>query len=266
MNELMPVSFSEKMQMSQVLAKSGLIPQGLNTPEKVCVALQWGAELGLSPMVAVNNVAVVNGKPTLSADIMHAIVRHNPEYGGLKWNCQDEKKAECIITRVMPNGIKEETIGRYTWEDAQKAGLTGKDNWKKYPARMLKHRALSYALRDAFPDALAGIYMPEEMENPACQIQKPEESEKELKDVTPKEETESPSENREGLLKELAEIMNSVQFGNPVFSDEEKAHYRTMVNAVGITATLEEVKKILPEKISGVKDVVEKNMDPMDIY
>ena len=87
---LMPQTFDGKFQMAQVLAQSGLLPTGLNTPQKVCVALEWGHELQLSPMVAVNNIAVINGKPTLSADIMAAVVKRSPEYGGIKWLQQDE--------------------------------------------------------------------------------------------------------------------------------------------------------------------------------
>ncbi|MBR0031418.1 MAG: recombinase RecT [Treponema sp.] len=161
---LMPRTFNEKYQMSQVLAKSGLIPAGLNTPEKVCVALEWGHELQLSPMVAVNNIAVINGKPTLSADIMAAVVKRSPEFGGIKWIQQDDKVAECIITRKTAN-YTEETHSRFTYDDAMQAGLTNKDVWKKYTKRMLKHRCLSYGLRDAFPDILAGLYSPEEMES-----------------------------------------------------------------------------------------------------
>lgn len=161
---LMPRTFNEKYQMSQVLAKSGLIPAGLNTPEKVCVALEWGHELQLSPMVAVNNIAVINGKPTLSADIMAAVVKHSPEFGGIKWIQQDDKVAECIITRKTAN-YTEETHSRFTFDDAVQAGLTNREVWKKYTKRMLKHRCLSYGLRDAFPDILAGLYSPEEMES-----------------------------------------------------------------------------------------------------
>ncbi len=161
---LMPRTFNEKYQMSQILAKSGLIPAGLNTPEKVCVALEWGHELQLSPMVAVNNIAVINGKPTLSADIMAAVVKRSPEFGGIKWIQQDDKVAECIITRKTAN-YTEEIHSRFTYDDAVKAGLTNKDVWKKYTKRMLKHRCLSYGLRDAFPDILAGLYNPEEMES-----------------------------------------------------------------------------------------------------
>ena len=162
---LMPQTQAEKYEMAGVLCKSGLIPQGLNTPEKVFVALQWGHELGLSPMVAVNNVAVINGKPTLSADIMSAVVKRSPEYGGIKWIEMSDTKAECEITRILPNGEKEVQRSCFTMDDAVKAGLAGRDVWKKYPRRMLKHRCLSYGLKDVFPDLLAGLYDPEEMES-----------------------------------------------------------------------------------------------------
>lgn len=175
---MMPATFNNRYQMSKILASSGLMPKGMETAEKVCVALQYGYELGLSPMVSVNNIAVVNGKPTLGTDIMHAIVRHSKEYGGVEWVCQDDKKAECIVHRINVN-YKEDVRGIYTIEMAKAAGLAQKDNWAKYPARMLKHRALSYALRDAFPDVLSGIYSPDEMES---------ESAPEVRNITPPEE------------------------------------------------------------------------------
>ena len=164
-SNLMPQTQAEKYEMASVLCKSGLIPSGLNSPEKVFVALQWGHELGLSPMVAVNNVAVINGKPTLSADIMSAVVKRSPEYGGIKWIEMSDTKAECEITRILPNGEKEVQRSCFTMDDAVKAGLAGRDVWKKYPRRMLKHRCLSYGLKDVFPDLLAGLYDPEEMES-----------------------------------------------------------------------------------------------------
>lgn len=177
-NALMPQSFGDKYKMAQVLAKSGLIPAALNTPEKVCVALQWGHELALSPMVAVNNIAVINGKPTLSADIMAALVKRSPEYGGIEWVKNSDTEAECVITRLLPGGRAEKITSRFTIQDAQNAGLAGREVWKKYPRRMLKHRALSYGLKDMFPDMLAGLYTPEEMDGVA-----PAEPER---DVTPR--------------------------------------------------------------------------------
>lgn len=216
-SNLMPQTQAEKYEMASVLCKSGLIPSGLNSPEKVFVALQWGHELGLTPMVAVNNIAVINGKPTLSADIMCAVVKRSPEYGGIKWIEMSDTKAECEITRILPNGEKETQRSCFTIEDAEKAGLTGKDVWKKYRKRMLKHRCLSYGLKDMFPDLLAGLYDPEEMES--VQSEKTEPTTE--RNVTPVEEkvvsTEISSENTDDKrqLKNLLETYESALEGVP---------------------------------------------------
>ena len=179
MNELTTVkkevamTFDDQMRMAEVMAKSGLLPKALDTKEKVFIALQWGVELGLTPMAAATNIAVINGKPTLSADIMHAIVRNNPEYAGAEWKKQDEQAAEVLVKRKNAN-MTETFRGYYDIEMAKRANLLSKENWKAYTARMLKHRALSFALRDAFPDVLAGLYSPDELsgENQPSQNQK----------------------------------------------------------------------------------------------
>ena len=164
--------FNQQLQMADVMAKSGLLPKTLDTKEKVFIALQWGVELGLSPMVAVTNIAVVNGRPTLSADIMYAIVRNNPDYAGIEWRRKDNTVADVVIKRRNGNAV-EEFNGYYDVDMAKRAGLFDKENWRKYPERMLKHRALSFALRDAFPDVLAGLYNPDEMADTTPQAAPP---------------------------------------------------------------------------------------------
>lgn len=159
---LMPLTIQHKLRMANVMAKSGLLPKGLDTPQKVFIALQMGHELGLRPMVAVNNIAVVNGKPSLSTDLVVAIVRQHPEYAGMKIE-QAADHAKVTFKRKH-NDSDEEFSATFTLEDAKKAGLMSKDNWQKYPTRMMKHRATAFAARDAFPDAIAGMYTAEEMD------------------------------------------------------------------------------------------------------
>jgi hypothetical protein len=172
----MPSTLNEKMEMAKLLAASGLVPQGLNTPEKVFVALQWGDELGLSPMASVNNVVVINGRPTLSADVMHALVRGNPEYGGIVWKTRTADKAEVEITRVSPNGASEKYTGYFDKAMAETAGLLGKQSYKQYPDRMYRARALSRACKEAFPDVFAGVYSEEEADDfvPMRDVTEPE--------------------------------------------------------------------------------------------
>lgn len=160
---LMPVTIQDKQLMANYLAKSGLMPKDLNTGEKVFVALQMGHELGLSPMIAVNNISVINGKPVLSADIQVAVVRKHPEFAGIK--IEDDGETCTVTVKRKASYGEESFIGSFSNKEAQEAQLTGKDNWRKFPKRMRKHRATAYAIRDAFPDGLAGFYTREEMED-----------------------------------------------------------------------------------------------------
>ena len=161
-DNLMPVSLRDKFFLAEQLVKSGIIPNSINTPQKAMAILQMGHELGLSPMVALNNISVVNGRATLGADLIVAIIMKHPDYSGMEIK-GDDKQCTVLIRRRAGEKIDTFT-GSFSMDDAARAGLVSKDSWKKYPQRMLKHRAISYAARDAFPDALSGIYMPEEME------------------------------------------------------------------------------------------------------
>jgi len=162
---LMPQTIDGKIKLAGIFAQSGLMPSNVKTVQQVFVSLYWGHELGLLPMTAITNINVVNGRPVLSTDISHALVRNNPEYAGCEWKRQDSEAAHTVITRKSKNGITEKFIGYFDIEMAKRAGLLNKDNWRHYPERMLKKRALSFALRDAFPDVLAGIYDPDEIDS-----------------------------------------------------------------------------------------------------
>lgn len=167
MDGLMPVAVRDKMQLANIIAKSGIAPRSLDTPEKVYIALQWGHELGLSPMAAVNNINAINGKVTMSADLMMGLCMSHPQYAG-----KDEQvtgdgenlKARVVIRR-RHGDIVDEHVGEFSWREAVAAGLTSNDVWKKYAKRMVAHRARAFAARNAFPDVLAGLYTHEEVES-----------------------------------------------------------------------------------------------------
>ena len=163
MNEIAIRDMGELNSVALTVAKSGLF--GGKSPEQAFVAIATGMELGLKPMQALRNIYVVDGKPTFSADGGFAIVRNHPEYGGIKWEVANDKEARCVMTRISRGGqLKEEFPASFTMQDAARAGLANKTNWKNYPARMLRARAISYACRDAFPDVLNGLYTPEELD------------------------------------------------------------------------------------------------------
>lgn len=176
MNEIAIRDINELNSVACTVAKSGLF--GAKSPEQAYVAIATGMELGLKPMQALRNIVVIQGKPTFSADGAFAVVRNHPEYGGIEWIKQDAQEASCKITRVSKGGaLKETFVGSFSMKEAAAAGLANKDNWKHYPARMLRARALSFACRDAFPDVLNGLYTPEEIREVAEVQQEPQERE-----------------------------------------------------------------------------------------
>lgn len=169
---IIPTTFEECYRLGQLLAASGMVPKEFaGKPEACVVAIMQGLEVGLSPMAAMQTIAVINGRPTLWGDGAMAVVRAS---GMLEWvkEWTEGDTAWCEAKRKGQEG----TIKRsFSDADAKAAGLLGKPGpWAQYRPRMRQMRARSWTLRDGFPDALRGLGIAEEVQD----IQ--------MKDVTPK--------------------------------------------------------------------------------
>ena len=156
---LAPKDLDEAMRFADMLAGSSIVPKDyIGKPGNCLVAIQWGMELGLQPMQAMQSIAVINGRPSLWGDAMLALVKAHPAFEWIKEEC-DGAVATCTIKRRG----EPEVVQSFSLEEAKRAGLTGKQGpWTQYPKRMLQMRARGFALRDAFPDALRGVVSAEE--------------------------------------------------------------------------------------------------------
>lgn len=153
-------NLNQKLQMAQVLLKSGLLPNHYRTPEAVLTAILFGRELGFSPIKSLNSITVINGKPTLEAQALKSLaIAHGGKIKTVEWT---DKVCSLECTR----GDWTDSV-TYTWEDASKAGLVGKDNWRRMPKPMLYARAVSTLVRNMFADVLGGLYSREEMQDSA---------------------------------------------------------------------------------------------------
>lgn len=166
---LTPTSLQEAMQIAGLLADSDIVPKDYQRkPGNILVAMQWGAEIGLQPLQAMQNIAVINGRPSIWGDAMLALVRGSGLLDFIREEIsEDGTKATCTVKRKN----EEPVASVFTMEDAKKAGLSGKQGpWTQYPKRMLKLRARSYALRDVFPDVLKGMAIAEEEQDKEIDI------------------------------------------------------------------------------------------------
>lgn len=158
----------EAMSFCQIIAKSRLCPKGLETPEALFLAVNMGMELGLSPMQAIQSIAVINGRPSIWGDAALAIVKGHPECVDVVETFEgkgEEGEGMAAICTVLRRD-KEPVKRKFTVKMAKTAQLWGKSGpWTQYPTRMLQMRARSWALRDAFPDALKGVGVREEVQD-----------------------------------------------------------------------------------------------------
>ncbi len=158
--QVLPTNFSELYRYATVLSRSDLVPKDYRgKPDNVVVAIQYGAEIGLKPLQAMQGIAVINGRPTLWGDHFLAVIRAS---GALEYiiETDDGKEATCRTKRV---GEKHEIIRTFSMDDAKTAGLLSKQGpWTTYPKRMRQMRARGFACRDAFADVLKGFALREE--------------------------------------------------------------------------------------------------------
>ncbi len=154
---IIPQNVEEVFRLANVIAKSGLAPATLKDPEKLAIAIMHGLEIGLSPMVAMQKIAVINGRPCVYGDALPALLYAR----GFKL-IEGVTDGVATCTVVRPDG--ERITRTFSTADAKKAGLLGKPGpWQQYPDRMLQMRARGFAARDGAADALSGLYVAEEL-------------------------------------------------------------------------------------------------------
>ena len=162
---IVPRTLPEVSALAEVLAKSTLLPEGLQgkVPD-VVVQILAGQELGLSPMAAIRGIHIVAGKPIIAADTMVALVLRSglAEY----FACIEDTDASVTYeTKRRGSPIAQKLS--WTVADTKRAGVQLKDNWRTFPRAMMKARAKSALARDVYPDVLAGCYDPDEIQVPA---------------------------------------------------------------------------------------------------
>lgn len=161
-----PQSVAELDIFAQRAARSGMVPAAYaGKPDAIFIAVQMGSELGLAPMQALQNIAVINGRPAVWGDAMPGLCRQSPICDDIEeWFEGDGTTlaAHCKATRAGKKPITQ----CFSVDDAKKAGLWSKAGpWTQYPRRMLQMRARGFALRDAFPDVLRGLISAEEAQD-----------------------------------------------------------------------------------------------------
>jgi 5'-3' exonuclease len=156
--QLEPQSMNQAVQLAQLLFKARLFG-AYGTPEAVLSTVLSGRELGLSAMASLRAFHIVEGKPTMAADALRALVLKSGK--AKSFRCTERTPTAATFSTQRQD--EEPMTLRYTIEEAQAAGLVKNGSgWTKNPADMLVARASSKLARLVYPDVVAGLYAPEE--------------------------------------------------------------------------------------------------------
>lgn len=167
-------SLPDMVRYAEHLAQADMLPKGFSgRPANVLYAMEYGRTLGITPIAALTGIHVIEGKPSASSGLIGALVRQAGHKLRIKGDGQSAMAQ--IIRADDPDWTYEVT---WTLERAEQAGLCQIRNgkpyardykdrptaWEKYPAAMLKARAITEVARDACEDVLFGLhYTPEEL-------------------------------------------------------------------------------------------------------
>ena len=128
---------------------------------KACMIAEYGLEIGIHPATALQNMHMVEGRICMGAGLMAGLIKRTGKYS---YKLKEHSRESCTIV-FMERGIGEIGESVFDKEDAVRAGLIGKHNWKKYPKAMFYARALSAGARMLCADMFLGgpAHTPEEI-------------------------------------------------------------------------------------------------------
>jgi hypothetical protein len=173
-------------------------------------------------MEAVSGITLIQGKPTMSANLLAALVKRHPRYD---YRVADHSDTTCRIEFLQDGEVS--GVSEFTLEDARKAGLGGNQTWKRYPSALLFARALTQGVRWYAPDVTSSAaYTPEELgsEPVAEDLAPPTSNGAAGSSNAPAKGTDHPAPAEPAPLDDLAQLVEEVGF-----SQEERAALRNWI-------------------------------------
>jgi len=145
--------------VGEMIVSSGKWSKEYNK-DTVALLVMYAKEIGIHPVKALMcGFDIIQGKITMKPMMMNDMIRKAGHSIQIVHNT--DKICELKGTR-RDNG--DTCTITFTSEDAKKAGLSEKDNYKKWPANMLYARAMGNLARMLFADVVGGVYMEGELD------------------------------------------------------------------------------------------------------
>ena len=180
-------SFENAQRMAKVLVQSSLVPTAYkNNIPNAMIALEMANRIGISPFMVMQNLDVIQGKPSWNSTFIIAILNSCGRFAPLRFEFSGEgEKYGCKAITTDNDGKRLEGT-KITWQMVKAEGWFSKSGskWKTMPDQMFQYRAASFFGRIYAPDLLKGMHSADEMVDMVADTQEQKNTDEEVKRVT----------------------------------------------------------------------------------
>lgn len=160
-------SFNQLLRAAQMLSQTSIIPQSYqNKPQDCFVAIEMANRMGVSPMVVMQNMYVVKGKPSWAGQACTMLINSCGKFKDVKHIYTGEKgkpNRGCYVTATRISDGSQVDGVEVTLQMAQAEGWTSNSKWRNMPELMLAYRASAFFARVYCPEAMMGVQTAEEV-------------------------------------------------------------------------------------------------------
>ena len=154
-------AFDQLARSAQMLSKTSLVPQAYQgKPEDCFLALDIASRMGVSPMMVMQNMYVVKGKPSWAGQACTTLINSCGKFRDVHHVYTGTKGTDsrgCYVDAVRVSNGETVQGTEVTMQMAKAEGWTSNTKWRNMPELMLAYRASAFFARVHCPEALMGV-------------------------------------------------------------------------------------------------------------
>lgn len=175
-------SFDHAQRVAKMLSSSSLVPDTYkNNIQNTMIALEMANRIGASPLMVMQNLYIVQGKPSWSSSFIIASLNNCKKFSPLRFQMEGEGDAYGCHAWAYDLATKDKLEGpKVTWEMVKAEGWLSKNGskWKTMPELMFRYRAAAFFGRLYAPEILMGMHTQEEVMDIPVSVEEPKVNEK----------------------------------------------------------------------------------------
>ncbi len=180
-------SFENAQRMAKVLVQSSLVPTAYkNNIPNAMIALEMANRIGISPFMVMQNLDVIQGKPSWNSTFIIAVLNSCGRFTPLRFEFDGEGDNYGCRAVTTDNDGKVLKGTKIDWKMVKAEGWLNKggSKWKTMPDQMFQYRAASFFGRIYAPDLLKGMHSADEVVDMVVDTQEEKNNEEEIRRVT----------------------------------------------------------------------------------